>query len=270
MAKKKTGGSGSAVPEKKNTAEIMPVDSFFDVETTGMEGMTAEDLSIPFLRIAQSMSAQLEIDKTLKPGMFYNSATGKNYGEKLRVILLGYFPNCVVWDGEGKGANVIKQISREAFKSMQENTLKQNKKGKWVDQEENVYEDTRNFFVFLPDHPKEGTILFPCMSTGISGAKTLNTSARTLSIPGVKKVPIFAGVFELSTGIKENEKGSWYKLGGANGKEIKTVGFTHELYPEYMAIIKSAYEIAQENISNNVSLDYSKVKEESGEEDTDF
>ena len=268
MAKRKQQETALA---KNKSSEIMAAGEFFDNESTGMEDLGREDLVIPFLRIAQKSTESADpvsesYIKGLKPGLFFNSASGKVYGKTPQVVVLGYFRNFVKWQGSGKSGIPVGSLSSTEFEKIK-STLGENDKGVPTDEDGLRYVDTRNFYVMLPDFAEDGIILFTCSSSAIKASKILNTGCRTLSIPGVVNVPIYAGVWQLTTAIHKNDDGSWFKLGGPDGKKIVGMGLVPKLFPGLTHMIKESFKIAQENIKNEVKLDYTQDKDVSSNND---
>jgi len=78
--------------------------AFVDVNMpTGFEEMGNDDISMPMLLISQQLSGVVANDK-LPAGHFYNSVTGEDYGDNLKLIVIKYtkmwyewMPNRVVW-----------------------------------------------------------------------------------------------------------------------------------------------------------------------------
>jgi len=261
----KESGSRKTVPAKKSSNLPATHDDFFATEMTGFEGMDQADLAQPMLKIAQKLSPQADPDneaaiRGLKPGMFFNPSTRTVYGKDLKIIILGYFRNVIQWGeklGEFKKAylkNEFEKIKKDLIPDGM--NFKNNEGDKFI--------DTRNFFIFLPDFPEEGIILFPCSASAVKGARILSSACMTKIIPNLKKSIMYATIWELHTGITKNDDGSWYKFGGPKGDQINFAGYVHEEYKELMAVIKSSFDIAQENIRSNKinEINYSEAGEE--------
>lgn len=254
----KKSGSRDTTPVKKSSNLPAKVDDFYQTGQTGFEHMGQEDFATPMLRVAQKMTPQADQDSPtaiegLKPGQFFNPSSGAIFGPKVKVIVLGYFRNFIQW-GSGLG-EFKKAYTVDDFEKIEKSLIKDEMD--YTNDENDRFIDTRNFFIFLPDFPEEGILLFPCYKSAIKASKVLNSRTRTLNLQGVNKLPIFAGVWEIQTSVHTNEGGSWFKLGGPKGDQINFVGYVHKEYKDLMLMIKSSFEIVQENIKNNIDLNYS-------------
>ena len=129
---------------------------------TGYEDVSQTDLSIPFLKIAQKNSAQADKNnsayiKGLKLGEFFNNVSCQNFGNELRVIPLNYFKIYIEW-GKTFG-EFLRAIEPVEFDKMRGGLEQEGTK--WKTEDDHKIVDTRNYFVFLPDFPDEGILLFP-------------------------------------------------------------------------------------------------------------
>ena len=208
------------------------------VEEGEEEHLTQEELELPFLRVAQKGSGQVDEDlpvfiKGLKPGMYFNTASSKVYGDEVIVQVHGYFHNYIIWKGKKGSGDFQGTMTPEQFRAFESaNTL--NRDGgdmvQVVDGEELRYSDTRNFIVSLPEHEEEGILIYPMSSTGIKPAKKWNTLNNGRRING-RPAKRYATLWALKTGPFE-KKGHPYK----QTAQIKPLGWAT---PELIAYGKS-------------------------------
>lgn len=233
--------------EEAGALAVLP-DDFLTGE--GFDGVDAESQQIPFLRIAQKMTSQVdEADASyiegLKPGMFYNNVAGKSYGKEVRVVLLHYFRNFTKWGndlGSYKGT-----LTPEEFDKI-EGTLSRDG-GSFTTPEGDRIQDTRNFFVILPDHLEDGPMLFTLTSTGIKPSKMWLTRAQGLRLSG-KKPALYASIWNVSTMQCSNDYGTWYSIGDKKTLKVDHDGYlTGELVP----VVKEAYSMIRELESSSIN-----------------
>lgn len=208
------------------------------VEEGEEEHLTQEELELPFLRVAQKGSPQVDDDrpefiKGLKPGQYFNTASGKVYGDELVVQVHGYFHNYIIWKGEKGSGDFQGTMTPEQFRAFESGSTLSRDGGDMVqvvDGEEFRYSDTRNFIVSLPEYMEEGILIYPMSSTGIKPAKkwnTLNNGRRINGRPAKRYVTLWV----LKTGPFEKNGHSWKQTA-----QIKALGWAT---PELIAYGKS-------------------------------
>jgi len=186
------------------------------------EQLNQDELALPFLRIAQKGSPQVDEDSAeyiegLKPGQFFNTATSEIYGDEISIQAHGYFQNFTIWKGEKGSGDFQGTMTPDAFRELQSTTNMDRDGGDFtrvVDGEPLRYTDTRNYIVVLPDHIEDGILMYPMSSTGIKASRTWNTLNNGRRING-SKAPRFATVWSLKT------KG--FEKSGYTWKQVSTV-----------------------------------------------
>ncbi len=251
MGKHKTNGL--------TVSNSVPAD-IINIEYTGFENVDNDSISIPFLKIAQNTSAQINEDdpsyiRGLKPGMFYNSITGKNYGRELNVVALGYYRLFMEWE-EGRSAPVqsytLEEINGMGMEIKRDGLKLESQTG-------NRIVDTRYFFVSLPDYPNEGIILFALASTGITHSKKWLTKASMITNEEGKQYPLFASIWKLKTALNANDFGKWYALGNKKSTLINHVGF---ITKNMVSNIKAQLNIVKDYLKNVHAISYAEVEDE--------
>lgn len=186
------------------------------VEEGEEEHLSQEELELPFLRVAQKGTPQVDDDKPeyiegLKPGQYFNTVSGANYGDTLKVQVHGYFHNFIIWKGEKGAGEFAGTMTPEEFREFQNaNTLARDG-GDFVhtvDGEEIRYSDTRNFIVSLPEFPEDGVMIYPMASTGIKAAKKWNTLHNSRRVNG-RPTQRYATIWEIKTAGFEKNGYSW-------------------------------------------------------------
>jgi len=156
----------------------------YAVEVGSEEHLAQEEMELPFLKLAQKSTGQVDSDspkyiKGLKPGQFFNTVSSEIYDEEeLKVQVHGYFRNFTIWKGPKGNGEFQGSMTPEEFREFEKTSTLARDGGDYVhtvDGESLRYTDTRNFIVFLPEHEEAGILLYPMSSTGIKPAKNWNT-----------------------------------------------------------------------------------------------
>ena len=208
--------SNEVVEKKKDSGSL----ALFGNDTAkGFENMTQEDLALPFLRILGQLSPQVtegdaKYIASAKPGMIYNTVTSELYDGKkgIRVIPCYYKKDFPEWSdrGDGPGAPVavhlpnspvIQTGKRDGSKIRLPNG--------------NYLEETASYYVMAETKTGGFTpALITMKSTQLNVSKKWNSMMKTIQIPngdgGFAIPPMHGVVYNLSSVLQKNDKGSWY------------------------------------------------------------
>ena len=201
--------------------------SIFAVEEGQEEHLAQDELELPFLKLAQKGSAQVDSDKPeyidgLKPGEFFNTVTGGIYGDNIKVQVHGYFHNYTIWKGpKGSGTFHDTMTTEEfrAFEKVNQLTRDGGDLVQSIDGEDLRYTDTHNFIISLPEYPEDGIILYNLSSTGCKVARkwnTLNNGRRVNGRPAKR----YATLWDLKTSGFESNGFTYKQVSG-----IKPIGW---------------------------------------------
>ena len=187
---------------------------------TGFETVTNDCISIPFLRLAQMNTPQVQpgTDKLpgLEAGMYFNPNTGRIYGKEPKFVILGFYRSWNEWNGEPPDAKFVKQITNEEYQRDYEKNTFRNDKGKIVDRDGNRYIDTRNFFLLSMDHPEDGVLMYPMSSTAIPASKKWLAKATAIRITDsegdLQQAPIWARIWQLRSSFVQSPKGNYFQV----------------------------------------------------------
>lgn len=236
------------------------------VEEGQEEHLSQDELEIPFLRVAQKGSPQVDDDKAefiegLKAGYFFNTATSEFYGDEVQLQVHGYYRNFTIWKGAKGQGEYCGTMTPEEFTEYDKLNKLERDGGdmvEFIDGIEMRYTDTRNFLVSLADKPEEGILLYPMSSTGIKPAKKWNTLNRTRRIQG-KPAKRYATIWNLKTAGFEKDKYSWKQV-----SNITAVGWASK---ELIEFGKSFEGFASEVKQNSDKVKYDSEHESSDESD---
>ena len=208
--------SNEVMEKKKDSGSL----ALFGNDTAkGFENMTQEDLALPFLRILGQLSPQVtegdaKYIANAKPGMIYNTVTSELYDGKkgIRVIPCYYKKDFPEWSdrGDGPGAPVavhlpnspvIQTGKRDGSKIRLPNG--------------NYLEETASYYIMAETKTGGFTpALITMKSTQLNVSKKWNSMMKTIQIPngdgGFAIPPMHGVVYNLSSVLQKNDKGSWY------------------------------------------------------------
>ena len=204
------------VMAKKDTGSL----ALFGNDTAkGFENMTQEDLALPFLRILGQLSPQVtegdaKYVSNAKPGMIYNTVTSELYDGKkgIKIIPCYYKKDFPEWSdrGDGPGAPVAVHLSNSPV-------IQTGKRdgSKIRLPNGNYLEETASYYVLAETKTGGYTpALITMKSTQLNVSKKWNSMMKTIQIPngngGFAIPPMHGVVYNLSSILQKNDKGSWY------------------------------------------------------------
>ena len=247
-----------AVAEKKATPMTTFDDSLLS-GGTGLEETTTEDFAIPFIRVLQPMSPQLQKqDGSFVPGAgagdLYNTVTGETYdGEKgISIVPCAYNKKYLEWIPRNKGGGLVNpnhDISILSKCTRDEETRK------FITPDGNEIVETAQFFILtLTPEPQQAVLAFT--STGLGVARKWLTMLRMARVQNNKgesvEAPMFAYTYKLTTTTQSNDKGTWnnYSVNQEGPTEIATA----MMAKDFMAAARSGdVEVREEQQRDDVA-----------------
>lgn len=207
----------------------------------GMETADKDSFAIPFLRVLQNISPQVdeadpEYIEDARGGMLFDSASRKLFDGKEGVIIVpcAFQRRFLQWAPRGSGGGYKGEF-------LPEEVVEMAARGEIVEYENRYYfpdangavdpkkcdhlMDTRSHFVLIID-PETGyaaQALFPLSSTQIKKSKALMTALNNVRVKAsngqMVKPPTWMSQFRLTTVKESNDQGSWY------GVKLEPAGF---------------------------------------------
>lgn len=176
----------------------------------GMEGMTSQDMAIPFFNILQKLSPQLDTLENAKAGNIFNTVTEEVFKE-IFVIPCAYKREFVEWKPREQGGGLIGQ---HAVTSAVVGEAK-NVNGKLVTATGNVLVETAYHFV-LRVELDTGVLepgLITMSSTQLKKNRRWNSLMNNLKVPsgtGMVTPARYSHVYKLGSIAEQNDKGAWF------------------------------------------------------------
>lgn len=235
---KKAASESKAVATKKDQLPV-GIDLGADAGA-GMEGTDKDSFAIPFLRVIQKMSPQVdeaepEFIEGAKPGMFLNSVTSEMFDGKEGIDFYpcAYQRRFLRWGPRsGEGSGFKGEILPEEVPAMLEaGTIVQhenrlyypNDKGEVNPKTCDHLADTRSHFgLAVDDDGNAMQVLLALTSTQIKKSKQLMSILSNVKVQGPNgKVtpPTWANKIRITTVPESNDQGSWH------GVKFESAGF---------------------------------------------
>lgn len=184
----------------------------------GFEQMTADTIAIPFLRILQQLSPQLDDSKPeyiegAKKGMFCNAGIGKVYAPPLEVVV-GRFDRYFIEWKPNRGGFVAAHSPESINQDLMRGKLIRDEKNRIVCPDtKDIFMDTYVYFILLPQHLEDGLMLLSLSSTQLKEARKWNRNLMSMIIPGTnQRAKPYYMRWNLTTPTMQNEQGSWSGL----------------------------------------------------------
>lgn len=228
-AKKKIPAKKKAVVKKKSN---LPMKLDFAADAgAGLETIDKDSVAIPFLRVIQKMSPQVDEDESVymedaKPGMLLNSVTNELFDGKKGIVFLACAFRRVFlkWGARGTDSSGYKgEFPPEVASKMLLDGEVVEHKGKlyFPDDDKKIdpetsdqLVDTRNHFgLILEEDGTVSQVLLTISSTQIKKSKQLVSMLNAIKIDGpVGRVtpPTWVNRIIIKTIPEKNDKGSWH------------------------------------------------------------
>lgn len=214
-----------------------------EVAGQGFENMSSNETAVPRLNIAQALSDVVS-NGNVPQGHFYNSISGKDYGDTIDVVVCHFQKMWVEWKKNQGGYVATHEIG--SIEVTGDNYTGMEHK----DAEGNVNDviETWMYLVILPDHLEDGYLVFSSTRGNLKYLKGWNTQMKYLRTPSGKPAPLFSSVWTMSTGKDTNKKGNSYFSCNKDGKSsIVWKGWTSK--EMFLTYVSPAREIATQAVA---------------------
>lgn len=232
------------------------------ISENGFENMSSNDVKTPLLLIAQALSGVVADDK-VKAGHFYNSLTGKDYGDSVRLIVCHFDKMWYEWKPNQGGlvgrypVGGLEGVEGDRYTGMMHG--------------ENKVEEKYVYLVYLPDFPEDGFMVFSSTGGNMKYLKAWNTQLQYLRTPSGRQAPIFSAIWSLKIGKDKNKDGQpFYSCNEAGKSSIKFDAWvSKEIYEQ---AVLPARQVASQAIAIADMRDEAEVEthESAVEETSDF
>ena len=184
---------------------------------TGLEETTAEDFAIPFIRVLQPLSPQLQKQhgsyvENASSGDLYNSVTGDAYnGEKgILIVPCAYNKKYIEWIPREKGGGLVN--ANHDISILTTCTRDPENRRNYTPAGNEIVE-TAQFFVLIVSEGAPQQAVLALTSTQLGVARKWLTMLRMARVQNSKgnsvEAPMFAFTYRLTSTVMSNDKGSW-------------------------------------------------------------
>jgi len=252
---------------KKKSAEVAVMDeNMFAADAgVGVNNLGSEDLAIPFIKVLQKMSDELDDLDNAKAGDIYNTVTKDIVKGKdgIRLINCAYNLQYIEWEPRGTGTGAPHAIYG-AGDEIPATERGDDNKDYVVEGNGRYLERTAQHYVLVVD--EDGVTqqaLLPMKSTQFKKSKQWNSAMRSLKMKdgngSLFTPPRFSHIWKLETVSEENKNGSWH------GWQISKDGVVEDVN-----VYQEAKLFAESIQAGQVNVKHVREEESSSDEDVPF
>ena len=212
------------VAQKKTTQVVVSeLDKMLEADSgIGLENITTEDMQIPFIRIIQALSPQLQKDDPLyikgaEQGDIFNTVSQEIYKQDEGVTLVPAFfeKKFLEFQLRSSGGGFVRELApddKDITMTSRENTTELLPNG-------NELVRTHQHLVIAKS--ADGTIapsVLDMKKTQLKVSRRWNTLKNSARLPSRALMPIYGTAWQLTTVLEANDQGKWfnYKLDRVN------------------------------------------------------
>lgn len=214
---KKNGNTGTELKATETNTELAELQNMMMQDGgVGFEEATKDDFLIPFLRVLQPNSPQLDpahakYIEAAKQGQIVNTATGAIM-TRVKLLPCAYKREFVEWAPRDSKEGIV---ARHAVEEGLQNKAEKNDKGKLMLDNGNSLVDTRYFAcLLLGDDGVASPVIVAMASTQIKVARSWMTRMDNFKFTAPNgtrvKEPLFARIWPFKTVQERNAQGTWY------------------------------------------------------------
>ena len=252
----------TATEEAAPAEQAVAAPEVFDMSAyagAGSETQTAKDIAIPFLKVLQPLSPELDESDAkfipdAKQGEFLNSVTSQRYGGKEGLLFVPcyYERKQLRWGARAGGGGFKGELSELEVAQAREKNLLVNFEGRDYFTQDGTVDPKRNDrlsdsrlhygLILKDDGSLPSRVLLSLTSTQIKKSKLFNAlmRERTIPMPGgtLAIAPTFAYSYRLTTVKESNDQGSWYGISIALNERVPTK-FIFDMGAAFYTAVKS-------------------------------
>ena len=212
------------VAQKKTTQVVVSeLDKMLEADSgAGLENITTEDMQIPFIRIIQALSPQLQKDDPLyikgaEQGDIFNTVSQEIYKQDEGVIVVPAFfeKKFLEFQLRSSGGGFVRELAaddKDITMTSREGTIELLPNG-------NELVRTHQHLVIAQS--ADGTIapsVLDMKKTQLKVSRRWNTLKNSARLPSGALMPIYGTAWQVTTVLEANDQGKWfnYKLDRVN------------------------------------------------------
>ena len=195
---------------------VMKTDLFAEDAGIGVDDLGPDDLAIPFLKLFQKMSPELDDIENARAGDLFNTVTKEvvKGGDGVRVVNCAYTLQRIEWEPRGVGTGAPYAIY-SAGDALPKTERGDDNKDYVVDGSGRYLERTAQHYVLIVDADgMTQQALLPMKATQLKKSKQWNSAIKTLKMKdanGDLFTPArWSHIWHLESVGEENKNGSWH------------------------------------------------------------
>ena len=232
---------------KKNELMTEDYDFFEGHEGQGLDAIGSNAQSVAYLSMIQPDSGIA--DESNPAGTWRNTASGRNFGSDVRVIVVAFK---TIWN-ERENEAPFRTVNRYEPYSIAVET-RQPKAGKrgypkmYNKETGNEIQELFVYAVILPDYPEEGVLFFNPTISSMRTCRSWNAMLKSQLLPNGKQAPIFGMSWRIFTELIPNPQKQNNEI-AVLSKVVKDSMITREIFTEHVnprleAVNESVLQIA--------------------------
>ena len=203
------------VAQKKTTEVVVSeLDKLLEEDSgAGLENFTTEDMQIPFIRILQALSPQLNKQDPLyikgaEQGDIFNTVSGEIYKADTGVTVVpAYFEKKFLeFALRSTGGGFIKELSpddKDINLTNREGTIEMLPSG-------NELVRTHQHLVIAKGENEMAPAVLDMKKTQLKVSRRWNTLKNGIRLPSGKPMPLYGTAWKITTVSESNDQGTWY------------------------------------------------------------
>ena len=242
----------SQLAQKKTTQVVASeLDKMLEADAgVGLENITTEDMQIPFIRIIQALSPQLQKDDPLyikgaEQGDIFNTVSQEVYKQDEGVIVVPAFfeKKFLEFQLRSSGGGFVRELAaddKDITMTSREGTIEMLPNG-------NELVRTHQHLVIAKS--ADGTIapsVLDMKKTQLKVSRRWNTLKNSARLPSGALMPIYGTAWQLTTVLEANDRGKWfnYKLDRINNVTPEIEKMMLEARNMYQGVSKGEVKMA--------------------------
>ncbi len=240
------------VAQKKTTQVVASeLDKMLEADAgVGLENITTEDMQIPFIRIIQALSPQLQKDDPLyikgaEQGDIFNTVSQETYKQDEGITLVPAFfeKKFLEFQLRSSGGGFVRELAaddKDITMTSREGTIEMLPNG-------NELVRTHQHLVIAKS--ADGTIapsVLDMKKTQLKVSRRWNTLKNSARLPSGALMPIYGTAWQLTTVLEANDQGKWfnYKLDRINNVTPEIEKMMLEARNMYQGVSKGEVKMA--------------------------
>jgi len=254
----------AAVAKKNGNGKkvaVMQASMFAEDAGVGVDELSSEDLAIPFLKVLQKMSPELDDIEGARAGDLYNTVTKEviKGGDGVRVVNCAYTLQHIEWEPRGSGTGAPHAIY-SAGDTLPKTERGDDNKDYVVDGSGRYLERTAQHYILLVDEDGiTSQALLPMKATQLKKSKQWNSAMKSMKMKdgnGNLFTPArFSHIWHLESVSEENKNGSWHGWQISKDSQIEDPGIYAEAKHFAESIMAGQVKVQHVQEGDNISDD---------------